>query len=197
MKINKPIHLDFIVDKLTNSIQNTISGDSFATEVLRLTKADLKQVTKKNGWNFNWTSPSGNGGSVIRMYYCALMANGTGNTAGDKSITGNKTGTMSGGSPLSLSISSKKNVSCFGGNDGSATVAGTGGSPPYSYKWSNGKTTNSVNSLIANTYKVTVSDATNAMISANVIITQPDSFTVSVEKAVNPIAQMIQLVKSN
>ena len=49
-----PIHLDFIVDKLTNSIQNTISGDSFATEVLRLTKADLKQATKMNGWNFNW-----------------------------------------------------------------------------------------------------------------------------------------------
>ena len=54
MKINQPIHLDFVVDRLTNSIQNTISGDSFTTEVLRLTKADLKQVTKKNGWNFNW-----------------------------------------------------------------------------------------------------------------------------------------------
>lgn len=54
MKINKPAHLDFIVDKLTNSIQNTISGDSFATEVLRLTKSDLKQITKKNGWNFDW-----------------------------------------------------------------------------------------------------------------------------------------------
>ncbi len=56
MKITKSIGLDFIVDKLTNSIQNTISGDSFATEVLRLTKADLRQVTKKNGWNFNWAS---------------------------------------------------------------------------------------------------------------------------------------------
>jgi len=42
------------VDRLTNSIQNTISGDSFPTEVLRLRKEDLKQVTKKNGWNFNW-----------------------------------------------------------------------------------------------------------------------------------------------
>ena len=54
MKINEPIHLDFIVDKLTNSIQNTISGDSFATEVLRLTKTNLKLVTKKDGWNFDW-----------------------------------------------------------------------------------------------------------------------------------------------
>jgi len=56
VKINKLIHLDFVVDKLTNSVQNTISGDSFATEVLRLTKADLKQVTRKNGWNFKWAS---------------------------------------------------------------------------------------------------------------------------------------------
>ena len=54
MKIYRPIQLDFIVDKLTNSIQNTISGDSFATDVLRFTKSDLKQVTKKNGWNFDW-----------------------------------------------------------------------------------------------------------------------------------------------
>ena len=48
------IHLDFIIDRLTNSILNTISGDSFATDVLRLTKADLKKVTQKSGWNFNW-----------------------------------------------------------------------------------------------------------------------------------------------
>ena len=54
MKIKESIQLDFIVDKLTNSIQNTISGDSFETEVLRFTNNDLKQVTKKNGWNFNW-----------------------------------------------------------------------------------------------------------------------------------------------
>ncbi|MEI8204707.1 MAG: hypothetical protein WCH34_16935 [Bacteroidota bacterium] len=47
-------HLDFVIDKLTDSIKNTISGDSFPTEVSRLTKTDLKNVSKKNGWNFNW-----------------------------------------------------------------------------------------------------------------------------------------------
>lgn len=56
MKSNTPFQLDFVIDKLTNSIQNTISGDSFATEVLRLTNSDLKQITKTNGWNFNWKS---------------------------------------------------------------------------------------------------------------------------------------------
>jgi len=45
---------DFIIDDLTNSIKNTISGDSFQTEISTLRKSDLKTVTKKNRWNFNW-----------------------------------------------------------------------------------------------------------------------------------------------
>lgn len=54
MKKKHKTNLDFVIDKLTNSIQNTISGDSFQTEISRFTKTDLKLVTKKNGWNFNW-----------------------------------------------------------------------------------------------------------------------------------------------
>lgn len=53
MKKRKP-PLDFEIDRLTNSIQNTISGDSFPTEVSLLTRVDLKQINKKNGWSFNW-----------------------------------------------------------------------------------------------------------------------------------------------
>ncbi|MDR2039377.1 MAG: hypothetical protein LBQ60_15755 [Bacteroidales bacterium] len=48
------VHLDFEIDKLTHSIENTFSGDSFTTDILPLTRHDLKQVTKKNRWNFNW-----------------------------------------------------------------------------------------------------------------------------------------------
>lgn len=54
MNINKIIEQDFIIDRLTNSILNTISGDSFPTEISILTKNDLKIITKKKGWNFNW-----------------------------------------------------------------------------------------------------------------------------------------------
>lgn len=46
--------LDITIDKLTNSIQNAISGDSFDTEVLELTQKDLKNVSKRKGWQFNW-----------------------------------------------------------------------------------------------------------------------------------------------
>ena len=53
---SKNIEQDFIIERLTNSILNTVSGDSFQTEVIRLSKTDLKYVTKIKGWNFNWKS---------------------------------------------------------------------------------------------------------------------------------------------
>ena len=56
MSNKENIELSFIIDKLTDSILNTISGDSFQTEVSRLTSFDLKSITKKNGWNFDWKS---------------------------------------------------------------------------------------------------------------------------------------------
>jgi len=54
MKNRKEIGLNFIVDKLTDSIENVITGDSFATEISILSGNDLKSVSKTNGWLFNW-----------------------------------------------------------------------------------------------------------------------------------------------
>ncbi|HPE56448.1 MAG TPA: hypothetical protein PK904_08625 [Bacteroidales bacterium] len=60
MDVNKIIEQDFIIDRLTNSILNTISGDSFPTEVSILTRSDLKNITRKKGWNFNWKAEFNN-----------------------------------------------------------------------------------------------------------------------------------------
>ena len=48
--------LDFIIDKLTNSIENVHSGDSFPTDISLLTATEAKNITKKIGWRFNWAS---------------------------------------------------------------------------------------------------------------------------------------------
>ncbi len=58
MKKDKSIELDFVIDKLTNSIENVITGDSFKTEISVVTQSDLKSLTKKNGWLFDWRSES-------------------------------------------------------------------------------------------------------------------------------------------
>ena len=53
MKKKQNIGLDFIIDKLTNSIENTLTGEVFDTEIVRLTNADAKQI-KKIDWQFDW-----------------------------------------------------------------------------------------------------------------------------------------------
>jgi hypothetical protein len=73
VKKNVKIELDFEVDVLTNSIRNTVSGDSFQTEVLRLTVADLKHLTKKNGWHFNWKAELGN--HTKEVYKLTIVGN--------------------------------------------------------------------------------------------------------------------------
>ena len=54
MKKKKQIGLDFVVDKLTNSIENVVTGDSFPTDITLISSSDLKTATKKNGWQFDW-----------------------------------------------------------------------------------------------------------------------------------------------
>ena len=45
--------LDFVIDKLTNSIENTSTGEIFDTEDVRLTSKDASQI-KKFDWQFDW-----------------------------------------------------------------------------------------------------------------------------------------------
>ncbi len=54
MKKGKQTGLDFEVDKLTNSIENVITKDNFPTDITLISVKDLKTVTKKNGWQFDW-----------------------------------------------------------------------------------------------------------------------------------------------
>src|ERR1035438_6247684 len=70
-------------------------------------------------------------------------------------------------------ISAQTNVNCFGGNDGSATVTVAGGTPGYSYMWSNLQTNSTAIDLIAGTYTVVVTDTHNCTTSTSVTITQP------------------------
>ena len=54
MKSTSKKGLDFIIDKLTNSIENVVTEDSFPTDITLISRADLKLITKTKGWLFDW-----------------------------------------------------------------------------------------------------------------------------------------------
>jgi len=43
-----------LFDKITNSIEEVLTGISYETDIISITTEDLKAVAKKYGWNFNW-----------------------------------------------------------------------------------------------------------------------------------------------
>lgn len=44
---------DIEIDKLTRSIENTVSGDSFKTEIIELALTDIRKLRKAD-WIFDW-----------------------------------------------------------------------------------------------------------------------------------------------
>jgi hypothetical protein len=79
--------------------------------------------------------------------------------------------------PVSLSIVDKKSVSCFNGNDGSATVEASGGEPPYTFTWNTSPilSNKKIDGLTAGKYKVTVSDNSGQVSETEVEILQPNA----------------------
>lgn len=65
------------------------------------------------------------------------------------------------------------NVSCFNSSDGVANLSAVGGQPPYSYLWSNGSITNTIDNLVAGVYSVTVTDSNNCSSIDSITITEP------------------------
>jgi PKD repeat protein len=65
------------------------------------------------------------------------------------------------------------NVKCFGGSDGIISLVVSGGSQPYTYQWSNGSTTATVNNLLPGNYTFTVTDAQTCRVIQTVTVIQP------------------------
>ena len=49
MKNGKETGLNFEIDNLTNSIENSLTGENFDTEVTRILRKDSKQIKKRTG----------------------------------------------------------------------------------------------------------------------------------------------------
>jgi len=74
--------------------------------------------------------------------------------------------------PLSIQLIAS-DVTTFQGADGSIKLEVTGGTPPYCYNWSNGKTTQDIDGLTAGVYSVVVKDAVDSTATGSMKVEQP------------------------
>ncbi|CAN5298719.1 hypothetical protein BH09BAC5_BH09BAC5_00370 [soil metagenome] len=78
-------------------------------------------------------------------------------------------------SDVTSTASINGNVSCFGGNNGQATVNASGGTSPYVYSWNSipAQSTATASSLNSGIYTVVVTDANGCVSSSSINITEP------------------------
>jgi len=133
-------------------------------------------VTPSGGtpsYNFVWT-PTGGTDSLVQniqagIYLLSLTDSNA--CAFDTTIT------ISNSDGPQVQAGTITEPTCFGGNNGSASVQVSGGTPPYNYTWTGTSAGNSpsANNLPAGNYVVTVTDASGCTQSFPLSLAQPPS----------------------
>jgi len=121
--------------------------------------ADVTIISGTGPYTYNWT-----GGGTSQNISNLNAGNYTVTVTDANHCVAVGNTTVGASSAPSLSVSAT-NATCSIHN-GSATASVSGGTNPYSYTWSNGSTTISINNLGAGTYHVTVTDHAGCSASA-------------------------------
>ena len=124
-------------------------------------------------YTYSWTPTIGNSATLSNLpsgFYSCQITDGLG-CSSTQQITLTQ--------PAILSVNATTNsISCFGGTNGSLSLALTGGTAPYQYNWtSNLGTTNSISNLSAGVYSCQITDANNCVLNQSFQLTNPTAIT--------------------
>ena len=86
---------------------------------------------------------------------------------------------------MTLPVVALTNVTCYNAGNGSATVFAGGGTPSYTYLWSNGSTSSSISSVGPGKYTLTVTDANACTDTTSVTITEPTDLSAVISNSQN------------
>ncbi len=151
-----------------------------------------------SGTNLTWNTTFSGPGDVLEITgfgagYTYQWSNGaitqdiTGVGAGTYTVTvtdGNgcsavASATLTQPLPLTVSLANLAEVRCNGGTDGEIDITVTGGTPPFTFIWSNGTSTEDNANITAGTYDVTVTDANNCTATGSYTLTEPAAIAIT------------------
>jgi gliding motility-associated-like protein len=120
------------------------------------------------GYTYSWSPSGGSSSSASNLTagtYIVTLTDANGCTMTASAVVAQ---------PAVLnSTASALPVGCAGASTGSATVQAGGGTPGYSYLWSNGSTGSSTGNVGAGSFTVTVTDNNGCTSSATATVTEP------------------------
>jgi hypothetical protein len=201
--LNNTIHLDF--DLLNDGsyagspILTNISGQTFCGNTVDFNFSTTSATITNNTVTIQSnTNPCGNNPTILTAYpgspgtYTYLWSNGDPNQSISVNSSGTysvivtdvngctTTGTTNITQTVELNITGfSTNINCFNDNNGTIGLTVIGGTPGYTYQWSNGSFSPSLSGLAAGNYSVTVTDANGCTITYSNTITQPPELIVT------------------
>uniref|UniRef100_UPI00404A14A4 leucine-rich repeat protein n=3 Tax=Flavobacterium sp. TaxID=239 RepID=UPI00404A14A4 len=160
---------------LTAASQTNVSCNGTATG-----SATVNEPTNGTApYTYDWTGdPIGDGTTTISELsagtYVCTVTDALGNTATQSFTITQPFGLVAFGNV-------HQPISCFGGNDGGASIQAFGGVEPYTYQWSSGQTTAIIpTGLTAGLYQGTVTDANGCSEQINVLLENPEPFEATI-----------------
>jgi gliding motility-associated-like protein len=160
------------------NVASSYSGQDISCYGMNDGVASVNVTGGAGGYSYSWnTLPVQNTMSAVNLgagtYVVTITdANGCAGTA---------TVTLNDPPPL-LPLAITQSVSCAGGNNGSATITQSGGTPGYSYQWSTTpvQTSALATGLSAGSYNVLVTDANGCSAASLVNVVEPSAVQVSI-----------------
>ena len=137
-------------------------------------------------YNYNWSGPSFSSmnediSGLSSGIYTVTVTDGIGTTAVE-------TVTVTEPTAIMITIDQVVGVTCPGDSDGSISISVSGGTPGYTYAWSNSANTQDLTGLAGGNYTLTVTDNNSCTATVGPInVAEPDPITITVDSTVDPV----------
>lgn len=169
--INGASNIAFIYNVIDAGCNNGINNGSIFISASG-SSGNGYEYSIDNGINFSSVNPITD---LPANNYQVIVRDGNGCTSTAQTVTINQNSNT----PIIITLDNLVNISCNGGFDGAIDLTVSGGTPNYTYQWSNGVSAQGLSNLSVGNYFVTVTDANQCTTTELFTIAEPSPINLS------------------